>query len=567
MQTNNNIFNILKKLNTLLERKDRNKLFILLFMSFLLSIIETVGISAIMPFISIASNPDLIDENKYYSMINHFFEFDNSKKFIIYFGAALITFYVFRGLYTIAYEYLQNTFVMNQYQRFTNKLFLNYLYMPYEKFVCQNTATLTKNIVTEALHLSYMMQSILVLLSELLIIIILYSILLIIDLKMTFALTLFFFSMILILSRTVSRKIKIIGNERASLQDNFYRIINETLGNIKFIKFISNEKKVFSNFNDISNRYSKVYSSNNTLQVLPRSLLEGIGLLVLIFMVMYLVAFSSSPSDIIPIISMYALAMYRILPATTRIITSYNGILFYLPALDIIYDDISYKNEHEFEAPLHFENTINLENVSFSYNTNSTIIDNLSMSIKKNSKVAFIGESGCGKSTLVDLICGIYKPKNGKIFIDDTELSNDNIITWRKKIGYIPQSIYLFDGTISKNITFGRDYDESKLTDVLKQTNLYDFIMQKNGLDTMVGEGGIQLSGGQKQRIGIARALYGDPEILVLDEATSALDTETESSIMEEIYGISQNKTLIIIAHRLSTIEKCDIKIDISKVK
>lgn len=567
MKMNKNFILILHKLNVLLNHKDKNQLFILLLMSFLLSIIETVGISAIMPFISIASNPDLISDNKYYATVYHFFGFINSKEFVIYFGIALIAFYILRGIYTVTYEYLQNRFVMNKYKEFTNKLFVNYLYMPYEKFVCKNTATMTKNLITEALHLSYMLQSILVLLSETLIIIILYAILLMVDVKMTLILTLLFFIMVIILSTTVSRKIKTIGNERAILQDKFYRIINETLGNFKFIKFISNEKKISYNFNDISSGYAKIYSSNNTLQVLPRSILEGVGLSVLMIIVIYIVAFSSNASNVIPIISMYALAMYRILPATTRIITSYNGIIFYLPSLDIVYDDFLSQNQEEFDNPLDFRKTIILEHVSFGYDKNSKVIENLSLSINKNSNVAFIGESGCGKSTVVDLICGIYKPKNGKILIDNIELNNDNIVAWRKKIGYIPQSIYLFDGTISKNVTFGRNYDEAKLIDVLKQANIYDFIMQKEGLNTMVGEGGIQLSGGQKQRIGIARALYGDPEILVLDEATSALDTETESSIMEEIYRIGKNKTLIIIAHRLSTIKKCDIKIDISKVK
>jgi ATP-binding cassette subfamily B protein/ATP-binding cassette subfamily C protein len=150
--------------------------------------------------------------------------------------------------------------------------------------------------------------------------------------------------------------------------------------------------------------------------------------------------------------------------------------------------------------------------------------------------------------------------------IDGVELDNSNIVSWRKKIGYIPQSIYLFDGTIADNISFGRDYDEEKIIKVLKQANIYDTLMEKDGLDTMVGEGGIQLSGGQKQRIGIARALYGDPEILVLDEATSALDTDTEKAIMDEIYNISEDKTLMIIAHRLSTIKNCDVKIDVSKL-
>ena len=187
----------------------------------------------------------------------------------------------------------------------------------------------------------------------------------------------------------------------------------------------------------------------------------------------------------------------------------------------------------------------------------------ISLKIYKGDKVAFIGESGSGKSTLVDLIIGVYKPQNGQISIDGVALSSENIKSWRKKVGYIPQTIYLFDGTVGENVAFGHEYDEAKIIEALKKANIYDFLLLKEGINTKVGDGGIQLSGGQKQRIGIARALYSDPEVLVLDEATSALDNETEAKIMDEIYEVSAHKTLIVIAHRLSTIERCNKKFKI----
>lgn len=207
---------------------------------------------------------------------------------------------------------------------------------------------------------------------------------------------------------------------------------------------------------------------------------------------------------------------------------------------------------------MEFEREIRLQNVTFEYENHKPVFENLNLTLKKGQKVAFIGESGSGKSTLVDILIGLYKPKSGEIFIDETRLSLENLKNWRRKVGYIPQSVYLFDGTVAENVVFGREYNESKIKEVLKLANVYDFLQKKEGLFTKVGEGGVMLSGGQKQRIAIARALYGDPEILVLDEATSALDNETESKIMEEIYEVSQDKTLIIIAHRLSTIEHCE---------
>ncbi len=211
------------------------------------------------------------------------------------------------------------------------------------------------------------------------------------------------------------------------------------------------------------------------------------------------------------------------------------------------------------EEKLSFNQELKIYNLSFGYEGKKYLFKNLNLNIKKGEKIAFIGESGCGKSTLVDLIIGLLKPKEGQILIDEQELNANNTKNYRQKIGYIPQNIYLFNDSIVKNITFGDAVDEEKLNRVIKQANLEHFIKNlSQGVQTKVGDGGSNLSGGQKQRIAIARALYLEPEILVLDEATSALDTQSEAKIMDEIYKISKDKTMIIIAHRLSTITQCD---------
>ncbi|ELZ6095794.1 ABC-type lipopolysaccharide transporter PglK, partial [Campylobacter jejuni] len=211
------------------------------------------------------------------------------------------------------------------------------------------------------------------------------------------------------------------------------------------------------------------------------------------------------------------------------------------------------------EEKLSFNQELKIYNLGFGYEGKKYLFKNLNLNIKKGEKIAFIGESGCGKSTLVDLIIGLLKPKEGQILIDEQELNANNTKNYRQKIGYIPQNIYLFNDSIAKNITFGDAVDEEKLNRVIKQANLEHFIKNlSQGVQTKVGDGGSNLSGGQKQRIAIARALYLEPEILVLDEATSALDTQSEAKIMDEIYKISKDKTMIIIAHRLSTITQCD---------
>jgi ABC-type multidrug transport system fused ATPase/permease subunit len=242
---------------------------------------------------------------------------------------------------------------------------------------------------------------------------------------------------------------------------------------------------------------------------------------------------------------------------------NYNQIIFLKKSLDIIHKDLNMPSEEYGDESIDFNRSIVLKNVSFSYNDKTKVIDNVSLEIKKGEKIAFTGESGRGKSTLVDLIMGIHCPSNGEILVDNTPITLQNIRSWRAKIGYIPQDIYLFDGTVGENITFGCDADEAKAIEALKAANIWDFLSKNEGLDTMVGEHGVRLSGGQKQRIAIARALYNEPEVLVLDEATSALDNETESKIMNEIYSISKDKTLIVIAHRLSTVERCDRNVEL----
>jgi len=549
----------LTKLRVLLTRQNKIFLLWLLLLTIVLSLIETVGISAIMPFISVASNPDLVN-TRYYKTVYDFFAFDNKNSFIIAFGSLLICFYFVRAAYNILYSYLSNKFAFGCYHYFAYKLFEGYVNLPYKEFVKRNSATLTKTIVTEAYHLSLLIQNFLFILSEIFTVTLLYIILLFVNWKMTLVLTAILGAKVLLLTKTISKTIKRQGEKKTDLQDRFYRIIGETLGNFKIVKLIGNEDSIFKSFAETSNGYAKSNVLNSTFGQIPRMTLETVGFSILIATVIYILFKYDNASFVIPIISMYALALYRMLPAVNRIINGYNGILFYAKSLDIIHFDLSYEVQKEGAATVSFNNSIKLENVSFSYDGTKNAIDSTSLEILKGEKVAFVGESGSGKSTLVDLIIGIYRPYNGCVKVDDVLIDSYNIRSWRSKIGYIPQSIYLFDGTVAENVSFGYEYDEKKVIKALQKANIYEFLLSKDGIFTKVGDGGIQLSGGQKQRVGIARALYADPEILVLDEATSALDNETEAKIMDEIYELSSDKTLLVIAHRLSTIERCNKK-------
>lgn len=557
----------LNKLLAITTRQEKKNFIILIFMSIFLSVIETVGISAIMPFITLASDPSKIISNEYSKKVYDFFVFSTTTNFMIFFGLFLIGFYIFRATYSMLYNYILNKFAFGRFHAFAFRLFKNYTNLPYKRFVKRNSAELIKTIVNEASNLSFYMQSLLFIFSEFFTIVLLYVLLLFMDWKMTLILTILLGAKVLFLLFFLKKKIEKEGTRRSIMQSKFYKILNETFGNFKIIKLIQNEEKLYSEFSSISYGYAKANIVSNTLNQLPRLSLETIGFGVLIGIVVYVLFQYNDANFVLPIISMYALALYRILPALNRILSNYNTILFLSNSLDIVYSDLSYTPQTEGKDFIDFKNKIELTNVSFEYNKNKKVLENINIIINKGDKVAFVGESGSGKSTLVDLIIGLYKPLSGEIVIDDKKLTSDNVKSYRSKVGYIPQSIYLFDGTVGENVAFGYEYDKEKIMEVLKKANIYDFLSSKEGIDTLVGDGGIQLSGGQKQRIGIARALYSDPEILVLDEATSALDNETEAKIMDEIYETSQDKTLLIIAHRLSTIERCDRKIMLSNGK
>ncbi|WP_308470417.1 ABC transporter ATP-binding protein/permease [Campylobacter hyointestinalis] len=557
----------LKKIKYILSRHDKIYLLILLFMSIFLSFIETVGISAIMPFITVATNPVQITQNIYFRNIYNFLGFDKEMHFVIAFGFLLIVFYIFRALYNILYTYMLNKFAYGRYNLFTSRLFDTYVHLPYQNFVQRNSSQFTKAIINEAGNLSSYIQSLLSMLSEVFTIVLLYSILLVIDWKMTLVLTLVLGLKILFITKILSKRIKAQGEKRSESQSKFYKILNETFGNFKIVKFIQNEKKILNEFLTASTQFTRSNIVNATLQQLPRNILETVGFGSLIAIVIFILIKYEDASKVLPIISMYALALYRMLPAINKILSSYNGMLFMSKALNIVYDELRYIPPKEGDQNINFKSEIVLNNISFEYIASKPVLNGITLSIKKGEKIAFIGKSGGGKSTLVDLIIGLYRPNKGEIHVDGILLDDKNIRSWRSKIGYIPQSIYLFDGTVKDNVAFGYELDDSKVIKCLKKANIYDFLSQKDGIDTRVGEGGIQLSGGQKQRIGIARALYNDPEILVLDEATSALDNDTESKIMDEIYEVSNDKTLIIIAHRLSTIEGCERKIRLDKGK
>jgi ATP-binding cassette, subfamily B, bacterial PglK len=551
---------VYKKLNSLLTVNDKKSLILLVILSIVFALIETVGVAIIMPFISVSSDFSLIESNEYYKYIYDLFEFNSDVGFVIAFGLTLLIFYIFRGGFNIFYTYMLARFSKGKTHYLSFKLFESYLGLSYHQFINKNSSELSKTVINETQYLTILISSVLLIVSELLVVLFIYSAMLYVNYNITIIMTLFLGFNVLILVKTISKKIKKQGSVREKFQKHFFEIINSTFGNYKIIKLQTNDKLIMDKFSKASLGFSKSGIIHETLSSFPRIFLETIGFGLVALTVVYLIfTYETNISSDLGVLSMFVLGLYRLLPSSNRILTSYNKIMYYHKSLDLIHSDLMYDGEKLGEEQLNFNNSLTIQNVTFEYSEHKPIVENINLNILKGDKIAFIGPSGSGKSTLVDIITGLYRPNKGKIVVDNICIDESNVKALRKKVGYIPQNVYLFDGTVAENIAFGQEYNESKIKDVLQKSKILSFLeLDQDGIETFVGEGGVRLSGGQKQRIAIARALYQEPEILVLDEATSALDENIEKEIMKEIYEISADKTLIIIAHRLSTIKNCN---------
>ncbi|MFA5216251.1 ATP-binding cassette domain-containing protein [Sulfuricurvum sp.] len=547
------------KLFSILTKHDKRFLFILVFISIAVSLMEMVGVGAILPFISIAGNFTNIHTNTYIEKLYPFFHFHNDVNFVITIGIILLIFYFLRSALNLGYFYLLAKFSKGRYHLIAYRLFENYLGMSYRSFIDKNSADLSKSIINEAQNMTALISGLLLMLSEIFVVIFIYAIMITINWKITLLISTILIVNAFFLTMTVSRAIKKAGVSREEHQKKFFEIIQSSLGNFKMMKLTSNTASILEQFDHASAGYAQANIRNETLTHFPRLFLEALGFGIVIFMVIYIIhKYQTDISGALALISMFVLGLYRLMPSANRILSGYNQILFYKSSLDIIHNDLMYNPENFGNEPISFEHILQLNHIDFEYDEAKPILRDITLTIRHGEKIAFIGESGSGKSTLIDLLIGLYRPKTGTITVDGVTLDEGTIKAWRAKIGYIPQSIYLFDGTVAQNVAFGKPINNIKIQHVLRQANILEFLESHHeGINTMVGDGGIKLSGGQRQRIAIARALYGDPEILVLDEATSALDTDTEAKIMEEIYKICEHKTLIIIAHRLSTIEGC----------
>ena len=543
----------------------KHTLYIILF-SIVVAIVEFVGLALIVPYISIAST-QRIPQNEYLSSILSNLNITTFYEFMIFISTVIVSFYIFRLIANLLFQYISLKYINKLRHIVMSKLFSHYAHIDYAHFVIRNSSDLKKTLLAESLNIQSVLKAMIDIVSESFVLALLLGLVFYTDWKLALVLLVVFTLVFYIFIYFFKNKIIQWSQERASIMKGVHRELDETLSNFKFMKLIGAEEVKVSSFESHSINMSKINVLVQMTNQAPKYFIETLGLIVIVAIIFYTLTLDASES-FMGILAIYAVAFYRALPSLNKIMASFSNFQYFRNTIEQVYNDLNSKRESYTEiSPVEFRSKIEVQNLTFKYNTaDKMLFNNLNISIEKNKNVAITGPSGCGKSTLVDILMGLLNIENSTILVDGKKVNSENIISWRKKFGYIPQEIYLYDGTVADNIAFGREYDEDRIITVLKQANIYEYLQAKDGLETVVGEGGMQLSGGQKQRLGIARALYDNPEILVLDEATSALDNETEKKIMDEIYNISKDKTLIIIAHRLSTIEQCDTIIDLNNI-
>ncbi len=579
-----NIKDVWKKLNYILNSSQKKWGFIVLVCILIGALVETLGVSIIVPLVQAMISPDMIRESIPIENIRKAFEKISDVELIFSLGAVVVFIYLIKNIYLVFLSYIRSWYSCKIQKETSVKMMNSYMKRGYEFFLNTNISTLLRGVGGDVSGLYNVIYQSFKIITEGMTACFICIFIMVTDIYMAAAIAGIGLLCVLLIVFLFKGKMLKYGK----LYRKYIGITNQnSIQAFEGIKEILVMKREEHFEQEYANAYSIMQKANIIQSVAgecPAYMIEGTCVAVMIAVLCCKVAISSAVDTMIPQLAAFAVAAFRILPSLGRISSSFNALLYSMPSMNATYENVyeadrfeerrQQKQENNYvyqNQKLKFNRELKIENISWQYTPDGPfILKNVSLCIKKGSSVAFIGESGAGKTTLADIILGLLRPQNGDVLLDGRSIYTVPE-DWAELIGFVPQSVYLIDDTIKKNVAFGideREIDETKVWRALEQAQLSEFVRAlPDGLENVVGDKGVRISGGQRQRIAIARALYKDPEILVLDEATSALDTETESAVMEAIEYLQGKKTMIIIAHRLSTIENCDVVYEIKNGK
>ena len=567
---------IYKKLMVLLDKRQKKQMVGIVFLMLIGGILESLSIALIAPVIKIVMDPEAVEKNTILSTIYNLFNLTSPTQLAELLMVGIILAFIVKNLFLFIINKVQLKFVYTNQFATSRRMMINFMQRPYEYYLNADTSVIQRSITSDVNNMYGLILSCLGLISEGIVFICLVAILIKLDPVMTLTIAALLVVVLFIIKFVIKPVMVRAGQDNQDFYSGLYKWINESVTGIKEIKIANKENYFINGYADCGAGYVQAVQKYNLYNSTPRLLIETIAITGMIGYLLIVMLGGTSLTDLMASLTVIAAAAARLLPSANRINNYQTSIAYFEPFLmnvsdnlqrEIHDDSVSYNSEDYRKKTkvdkLPVTKEIDMVDICYRYpNTEHLILDKADMKIPVGKSVGIVGTSGAGKTTIVDVLLGLLKPEGGHIYADGVDVM-ENYKGWLKNIGYIPQTIFMVDSTIRKNVAFGysdEDIDDNKVWQALKEASLDEFVRSlPEGLDTQIGERGIRLSGGQRQRIGIARALFEDPEVLVLDEATSALDNETEAAIMDSINKLHGRKTLIIIAHRLQTIEKCDM--------
>lgn len=564
---NSKPFNMLYMIWNILLATEKNKFFILLLLVLIGMIFEVIGLGLLIPLLTFVINPEEFSVFLNNSYIAQNF---NSNIIKIISNALLyiviIVFFI-KVVFMTFFIWWKNKYIHSFQSRISARLFEIYMFQPYTFHLQRNSAELIRNTTNEVTAMvGYIVQPVILILTEGLVFIGIVVFLFVYDVYVSSISVMFLLIVSGVMYKLFRERLSEFGKIRLYHEGKRIKQIMEGIGGVKDLKilgreiFFINQYKYHTNLSTNSTRWQK------TFQMLPPIWMEMIVVSGLIIMVLFMMKNQYSSENILVVLGLFAGASFRLIPAVTRILSAMQLMRYGLPSAELLRDEFSL-NKFEVKInddanDLRLQDSVVLKNIFYHYPISGNFeVNNIDILIKRGTTIGIFGASGSGKSTLVNIFLGLLVPSKGNIHIDNKNV-HDYLRSWQNNIGYVPQSIFLADDSIRKNIAFGVPLDEIDnvaLNKAIQNAQLKEFIdNQPENVDTIIGENGVRISGGQRQRIGIARALYHNPSILVFDEATSSLDAFTEREITKTINSLHGLKTILVIAHRLTTLEQCD---------
>ena len=563
---------ILKKINILMDKKQKRSMLGLLCMMVIAAFLETVTVLMVMNVVQLIVDPVTLEQGDTYKTICEILHLDGTVQFSVLAILFLIFLYISKSVFQFMMQRSLYRFVYSNQFKTAANLMKSFVKKDYEYYLNAETSVIQRSITADVSNMYALIQSVLQIASETIVAIFLVIALAMKDPVMTVIIGVLLVVTLVVIKNIIKPIMNRTGKENQDYGASMFSWIAQTIQGIKDIKVAGKEQYFINEYCKVGEGYVKAMERFSLFNNTPKLLIETVCMAGLLGYILVLIVTGSNVSGMISLFAAFGIAAMRLLPAASRINNQMTSMAFNEPFFFNVSDnlveetneentDISYAVVAKEKLPV--TKAVNLEDITYHYpNSDRLIFDHASVSFPIGKSIGVVGASGAGKTTIIDILLGLLKLETGKVMADDADIQ-EHYREWLANVGYIPQMIFLLDADIRKNVAFGvpeEDIDDERLWYALKEAQLDEFVKTlPEGVNTGIGERGIRLSGGQRQRIGIARALYNDPEVLILDEATSALDNDTEAAIMDSINRLHGKKTLIIIAHRLQTIEKCDM--------